>query len=360
VTNGSGWTPRWEVAAALPLLCMPAAVIARAQEARVAAFCLAVAALVPVAGYLGRATTQIALRSNATTAAIVSAALGNAVELVICARLLLGDEPDAPALVKASIVGSLVTNLLLLVGASMIAGGLKYTEQRFNPLAAGVSASLLFIAVAGVSLPALYGRLVDPTRVPVLSRAVSVVLALVYVASIVFSAFTHRHLFDTTDETREVETAVWSPRRSILIVFGSVLAAAFMADVIESTVRDAGRALSLSPTFVGVIVLGFVTNVAENLAAIGYARRNLIDLSFQVGTSAGSQILLFVVPILVLIAAASGRDFALDFSPFEVVCMVLPVLIMNLLATDGRCNWLEGIQLVGLYLLIGVTFYFVP
>jgi len=321
-------------------------------------FLLAIAGMIPLAGFLGRATQEIAVRSTPALGALMAATFGNAVELLISPRLLLGGSPDGPQVVRASIVGSLVTNLLLLIGLSMVAGGLKYREQRFNQTAAGVSASLLIIAFAGVSIPTVFGTFVSTAPVGVLSRAVSIILALVYVAGILFTVLTHRHLFDAVDELRGTRRAEWSVKKSLAVLVLTTLTVAYLGGVVERTLDGAGRQLGLSKTFVGVIVLGVVTNVAENLSAIAYARRNLIDLSIQIGTSSTIQINLFVVPILVFIGYAAGRPFDLQFSLFELSAMLLSVMIINHLATDGVCNWLEGLLLIALYAIIATAFYF--
>jgi Ca2+:H+ antiporter len=322
-------------------------------------FLLAVVGMIPLAGFMGRATQEIATRSTPALGALVNATFGNAIELVISAQLLLGaHNPDAAHIVRGSLVGSLLTNLLLLIGLSMFAGGLKYREQKFNQTAAGVSSSLLIIAFAGVSVPTMFGNFVGLGPVGALSRIVSVILALVYVGGLVFTLLTHRHLFDTVDELRGKRRAEWPVKKALAVLVATTLAVAFLGGIVERTLDGAGRELGLSKTFVGVIVLGVITNVAENLSAISYARRNMMDLSFQIGTSSTIQINLFVIPILVFIGYAAGRPFDLQFTLFELSAMLLPVMIINHLATDGTCNWLEGLQLIALYAIIATAFYF--
>jgi Ca2+:H+ antiporter len=321
-------------------------------------FGLAVLGMIPLAGFLGRATQEISVRSTPALGALINATFGNAVELLIAARLLLGGQPDGARVVRGSIVGSLVTNLLLLIGLSMFAGGLKYREQRFNQTAAGVSASLLIIAFAGVSVPTIFGTFVGPLHVGTLSSVVSVILALVYLGGLLFTLLTHRHLFDTVDDMRGVRRPEWSMGKAALVLLGTALAVALLAGVVERTLDGAGRELGLSKTFVGVIVIGAISNVAENLSAIAYARRNQIDMSIQIGASSTIQINLFVVPILVLIGALAGRPFDLQFTLFELCVMLLSVMIINHLATDGVCNWLEGLELVALYAIIATAFFF--
>jgi Ca2+:H+ antiporter len=335
-----------------------AAVSERAGWPMSASFLLAIAGMIPLAGFMGRATQDIAVRSTPAVGALVAATFGNAVELLIGARLLLGSSPDAPHIVRGSIVGSLVTNLLLLIGLSMFTGGLRYREQRFNQTAAGVSASLLILSFAGVAVPSVFGTFSSPVHVGTLSRVVSVILAIVYVAGIVFTVRTHRHLFDTVDEFRETRRPEWSVTKAIVVLLLATLTVAFLGGVVERTIDDAGRQLGLSKVFVGVIVIGAVTNVAENLSAVAYARKNMIDLSIQIGASSTIQINLFVVPILVLLAALAGRPFDLQFTPFELAAMLLPVMIINHLATDGVCNWLEGLLLIALYAILATAFYF--
>jgi Ca2+:H+ antiporter len=341
------------------LLTVPLASVAeRSGWPTSVSFLLAVAGMVPLAGFLGRATREIAIRSTPALGALMAATFGNAVELLISIRFLLGSNPDAPQIVRGSIVGSLVTNLLLLIGLSMFAGGLKYREQKFNQTAAGVSASLLIIAFAGVSIPTVFATFAGPGPVGTLSRVVSVILALVYVAGLVFTIRTHRHLFDAVDELRGLRRSEWSIKKSVAVLLVTTLAVAFLGGVLERTIEGAGRQLGLSRVFVGVIVLGVLTNVAENLSAVAYARQNMIDLSIQIGTSSTIQINLFVVPILVLVGAAMGRPLDLHFTLFELAAMLLPVMIINHLSTDGVCNWLEGLLLVALYAIIATAFFF--
>src|ERR1043166_2735335 len=222
-------------------------------------FVLAIVGMVPLAGFMGRATQEIALRSTPALGALVNATFGNAVELLISAQLLLGaHNPDAPKIVRGSIVGSLVTNLPLLICLSMFSGGLKYREQRFNQTAAGVSSSLPIIAFAGISIPTVFGTFVGTGPVLVLSRVVSIILALVYVAGLIFTLLTHRHLFDAVDEMKGARRTEWTVKKAVVVLFAATLAVAFLGWIVERTLDSAGRDLGLSKTFVGVIVLGLI------------------------------------------------------------------------------------------------------
>ncbi len=355
--TGGPWGTR--VFLALLLLGPLTFVLERTGASASVLFVTAVLATVPLAGFLGRATEEIALRSSPTMGGFLNATLGNAIELSIAARLLTGSNPQGADIVRGSIVGSLVTNLLLLVGLSAFAGGLKFKEQRFNPAAAGVSSSLLIIAFAGLSIPTIYFHFVTKENLGPLSYGVSGILAALYAAGVVFTFMTHRHLFDATEDLAKCRAPEWSLARSIAVLAAVLLAVGWLTGVLERTIEDAGRGLHLTKPFVGVIVIGVITNVAENLSAIRYARRNMIDLSMQIGLSSAIQIVLFVVPVLVLIGAISGHPFEIHFTLFELACMLLPVMITNHMAADGVCNWLEGLQLIALYAIIGVAFFFV-
>jgi len=345
---------------ALLVLAPATAVLERAGARGSILFVTAVLAMVPLAGFLGRVTEEIAIRSTPALGGFLNATFGNAIELLIAARLLLGRDPDAANVVRGSIVGSLVTNLLLLVGLSAFAGGLKYKDQRFNAVAAGVSSSLLIIAFAGMSIPTMFHHFVNSREhLEPLSFGVSGILAVLYLSGVLFTFITHRHLFDAAEELHKHRKPSWSLARSALVLAAALLVVAYLAGVLERTLADAGRDLGLTKTFVGVIVIGVVTNVAENLSAIRYARRDMLDLSMQIGLSSAIQIVLFVVPILVLVGAVSGHPFTIHFTLFELACMLLPVMITNHLAADGQCNWFEGLELVALYAIIGTAFYFV-
>ena len=355
--TGGPWGTR--LLFALLLLAPLTLVLERTGARGSTLFLTAVLALVPLAGFLGRATEEIAVRSNPALGGLLNATFGNAIELLIAARLLLGKDPQAADVVRGSIVGSLVTNLLLLIGLSAFAGGLKYKEQRFNAVAAGVSSSLLIIAFAGMSIPAIFHQFVSHEHLEPLSYGVSGILAVLYVSGVLFTFITHRHLFDAADELQKHRAPRWSLARSIAVLAGTLLVVAYLAGILERTLEDAGQELHLTKTFVGVIVIGVITNVAENLSAIRYARKDMLDLSMQIGMSSAIQVVLFVVPVLVFMGAATGHPFTITFSLFELACMLLPVMITNHLAADGQCNWLEGLQLMALYAIIGTAFYFV-
>lgn len=328
-------------------------------------FVTSILALVPIARYLGKATEQISIQTNNTIGALLNATFGNIIELIIA---ILAISRGYFELVQASIVGSIMGNILLLVGLSIFFGGLKFTEQRFNKQAAGVSSTMLIIAIVGLSVPTLFAYLPiigssqpKVESILILSLLLSGILALVYIAGLLFTLFTHKHLFDITDEyTEEHIKSEWTRRFAAIVLFVFTIFAALESEFLISTVSHASESIGLSQTFIGIVIVAIITNVAEKSAAVTMALRNKISLSIEIGTSSAIQIALFVVPILVFVSTfIMHKPFTVLFSFFQIIAMIFAVMIVNYLSSDGRCNWLEGLQLVSVYLILAVAFYFV-
>jgi len=320
-------------------------------------FITSIIALVSLARIIGFATREIALQTNPTVAGLVSATFGNVIELIIA---ILALAEGLIRVVQASIIGSILGNLLFLIGLSVFFGGLKYKQQRFNKHAVGVSATMLIIAVVGLVIPTMYA-LSNPgnPRIPVLSDAVAIILAVVYIAGLIFSLFTHRDLFDTTDEIRATKyRPVISKKTAALILIIATIVVAFESELLVKSIEHAAVNIGLTQTFIGVIFIAIATNVAEKISAINFARENKLDLSIEIGLSSAIQIALFVVPILVLVSEIFHFGFTLVFSLFEVISIVLAVMIINYLSADGICNWLEGAQLLTVYIIIATAFFF--
>jgi Ca2+:H+ antiporter len=320
-------------------------------------FITSILALIALARIIGFATKEIALQANANIAGLVSATFGNIIELIIA---ILALSRGMIRVVQASIIGSIIGNILFLIGLSIFFGGLKYKHQKFNKQAVSVSSTMLIIAVVGLTIPSMYG-LTNPNaaHLSVLSDAVAVVLALVYIAGLVFTLFTHRDLFDATDEIRATKhKPILTKKAAFWVLFIATIVVAVESELLVSSIEEATMSLGLTQTFIGVVVIAIATNVAEKISAINFARENKIDLSIEVGLSSAIQIALFVVPILVLISEIFNFGFNLVFSLFEVISVVLAVLIVNHLAGDGTCNWLEGAQLLTVYLIIATAFFF--
>lgn len=328
-------------------------------------FVTSILALVSIARYLGKATEQISIQTNNTIGALLNATFGNIIELIIA---ILAISRGYFELVQASIVGSIMGNILLLVGLSIFFGGLKFTEQKFNKQAAGVSSTMLIISVVGLSVPTLFAYL--PTMgssqprvesILTLSLLLSGILALVYIAGLLFTLFTHKHLFDITDEYAEEHIKPeWTRRFASIVLFVFTLFAAIESEFLISTVSHVSESIGLSQTFIGIVIVAIITNIAEKSAAITMALKNKISLSIEIGTSSAIQIALFVVPILVFVSTfILHKPFMVLFSFFQIIAMIFAVMIVNYLSSDGRCNWLEGLQLVSVYLILAVAFYFV-
>ena len=322
-------------------------------------FGLSAVALVPISRLLGRATTDLSLRANDTVAGLLNATFGNLIELAIAGLAL---HRGLVTVVKASIVGSIMGNILLLMGLSMFAGGLRFRDQLFNRAAAGVSSTMLIIAVAGLTVPTIVALGVPGSagEIPRLSAMVSVVLASTYVCGLLFAFRTHRHLFDVTDELKDArEQPRWSLGRALGILAGATVLAGIEAELLVSVIEPAGQALGLSQTFIGVVIVAIATNIAEKSNAVGYALADNVNLSIEIGTSSAIQVALFVAPLLVLIGALVGTPFTLEFTMLEIAAMLFAVMIVNYLSADGRCNWLEGVQLLAVYLVFAAAFFLV-
>lgn len=321
-------------------------------------FIVTILAILPLAVLMGFTTKQISLQTNPTIGGIVSATFGNIIELIIA---ILALRQGLVEVVKGSIIGSIIGNILLLIGLSIMVGGFKYKHQRFNKEAIGVSSTMLIIVVVGLVLPTVYSY-INPNglHLQILSYIVAIIMAITYFAGLIFSLKTHRDLFDASDEIKATkEKPMISVKFASIILVITTFIAAFEAEILVRTIKDSAISLGMTELFVGVVVIAIVTNIAEKSAAIGFALENKLDLAFEIGLSSAIQIALFVIPVLVMISYFFGYGFTLVFSTFEIISIILAVVIINHLAADGRCNWLEGAQLIAVYLLIAITFFFI-
>lgn len=326
-------------------------------DSKVLTFITAILSLIPIAAIMGYTTKQISLQTNPTIGGLVSATFGNLIELIIAVMAL---KRGLVELVRGSIVGSIIGNILLLIGLSILFGGFKYKHQRFNKEAIGVSSTMLIIAFVGIVIPSVFSYLLPgETRIRLFSDLVAGIMALIYIAGLIFSLKTHRDLFDASDEiraTREVPTLTIKFASLVLLV--TTLVAAVESEFLLGAIEGAMLHLGMTETFIGIVLIAIITNVAEKSTAITFALQNKLDLALEIGLSSAIQIALFVVPILVFISHLFGFGFFLSFSAFEIVAIILAVLIINNLAADGRCNWLEGAQLISVYLIIAIAFFF--
>jgi len=327
-------------------------------------------AIIPLAGLLGEATEHLADHVGPGIGGLLNATFGNAAELIIA---IFAVQAGFYGVVKASIAGSIIGNLLLVLGASMIAGGLKRETQSFNPIAAGMSSTLLLLSTAGLVVPALFYYLLSAHGVPGdeiarldrdVSLDVAIVLFVTYALSLVFSLQTHKHLYDTTSYGQEGAVAaehVWSLRKSSIILAVSTLFVAIMSEYLVHSVEEATASWDMTEVFVGVIIVAIVGNAAEHSAAILMARKDKMDIAVTIAIGSSTQVALLLAPVLVFLSYLIGPEpMDLVFTPLEVLAVVLSAVLVNFVALDGKSHWMEGVQLLALYLVLGIAFYFLP
>ena len=326
--------------------------------------------VVPTAALMGKATEELAARSGPGIGGFLNVTFGNAPELII-ALFALG--AGLHEVVKASLVGSILGNVLLVMGASMLAGGLGRDRQEFEPRAASAQALLLLLATVALIMPAIYalvgaGGLPDATDravaygapLPALSVGVAVVLLLSYGAGLVFSLKTHRDLFNPAHDDEEEGGEPWSVRRSVLMLALAGVAVGVMSEILVGSIVEASATIGLSPFFVGVIVVAIVGNAAEHWVSVYFAMRDKIDMSINIAIGSAAQIALFVAPVLVLSSFAVGPfPMALVFNGFEIGAIFLAVFIAQEITQRGDTTWFEGVQLLAVYAVLGLTFFFV-
>jgi Ca2+:H+ antiporter len=343
----------------LVAVMVPAAVIARLADATTPTFVLSALAVVPLAGILGDATEELSIHAGPRVGGLLNATFGNAAELIIGLLLVAKGEL---AVVEASITGSILGNLLLVLGASFLAGGLRRKELRFSAAAATTLVASMTIAVAGLLMPTLYTRTANASefRQEAVSILVAAVLVLIYAASLVFSLITHTDVFRPTpdDQAAEVEQATWSVRRSLasLAVAGALVGV--MSELLVGALEPTVASWGLSKIWVGLILVPIVGNAAEHSTAVMLALKGKVDIAIDIAVGSSAQIALLVGPLLVFAGALFGHHLHMVVSPFEVAAIALSVAVVALLVLDGKTNWLEGVQLVGLYGIIAVAAFF--
>jgi Ca2+:H+ antiporter len=333
-------------------------------------FITASISIIPLASWMGLATEEIAVVVGPTLGGLLNATFGNATELIIA---LIALNAGLIEVVKASLTGSIIGNLLLVMGLSMLLGGLRFKEQTFPPIVARVNASLMNLAVISILLPtALHfsSQAIQSAQIQNFSIAVSIILIAVYGLTLLFSMKTHSYLYDVGIASNEEDVAPTThspthPHRPDPKLWTGVLLAATVAVAIESellvgSLEVATEQLGLTPLFTGVILLPIIGNAAEHATAVTVAMKNKMDLSVSVAVGSSLQIALFVAPALVLAGWAMGQPMNLDFNLFELVAVAVSVLIANSISSDGKSNWLEGMLLLAAYVVLGLAFYFHP
>lgn len=365
------------------LVLVPVAILLRfvpALENPTALFIVSCVAIIPLAGWMGRATEHLAEHLGQGIGGLLNATFGNAAELIIA---LFALSKGLQGVVKASITGSIIGNILLVLGLSFVAGGVKFSKQVFNRTAASISATALTLGAIALLIPTVFHQVAatvpvaaggwTPAKEQSLSLAIAIVLFLTYAMTLVFSLITHRQLFTGTEEGRgvledvgrerteaEEQGVAWSVKKSVIVL---VLATAFVALISEflvGAVEAARETLGLTEVFVGVIVVAIIGNAAEHSSAVLMAMRNKMDLSLGIALGSSLQIALFVAPVLIFASYLFGRPMNFEFTIPEVVAVLASIFIVEQISSDGESNWIEGVQLLSLYAILAILFYFLP
>jgi len=320
-------------------------------------FVTACLGVLPLAGYMGEATEHLAHRTGPTIGGLLNATFGNAAELIIAIVALRAGLVE---LVKASITGSILGNLLLILGLALIAGGSTRAELRFNRTSVGMSAGMLALSVGALVFPALYHS-VHPEAAARLSElhmseAVAAILIATYACSLLFTLRTHRSLFG--GEAHPMAGPVWTPGKALLVLAAATVGVAVESELLVHAVTEVTETLGLSTMFLGLIVIPIIGNAAEHAAAVMLSRKGQIDLGLQIALGSSTQIALLVAPILVFAGVLLGQEMNLVFQPFEVVALGLATIVTAIITLDGESHWFEGVQLLAVYAMVAVGAFF--
>lgn len=355
-SGAGGWGPLWRK---LLLLAVPAAMVLSYLHAPpVLVFIASALGVLPLAGFMGEATEHLAQKTGPTIGGLLNATFGNAAELIIAIVALRAGLVE---LVKASITGSILGNLLLILGLSLIAGGTKQTELRFNRTTAGMSSAMLALAVVGLVFPALFHSL-HPEQSAALaelriSELVSGILIVTYAFSLLFTLKTHRRLFG--GEPHPLEGPTWSVTKATIVLAVATVGVAFMSEILVHATEAVTATLGLSEMFLGLIIIPIIGNAAEHAAAVVVARKGQTDLALQIALGSSTQIALLVAPLLVFVGLVLGQNMNLVFSTFEVAALGLATLVAAILTLDGESHWFEGVQLLAVYGMVAVAAFFI-
>jgi len=365
------------------VICAPIALLLEFTHSEpLLIFIFAAIGLIPLAKLIGQSTEHLATHYGPTVASLLNVTFGNAAEIIIGIAAISAGLLD---LVKASIIGSIIGNILLVFGLSLIVGGLKQKEQFFNKENTGYQSSMLFLAIIGLAVPTILAATATEVghqgNIEFISVCVAFVLLGVYIASIIFTFVTHKHLFSITsvgreeknDDGRNHDSKIsqdldgrvqsndlhWNKKRSIILLGASLIGVVIVSEVLVSSVEVTIKKFGFSEMFVGAIIVGVVGNAAEHSSAIMLARKDKLDLSIGIAAGSGTQVAIFVVPILVIAGIVVNRHFDLVFTIYELAVVFLSAIILNLIAHDGKSNWFEGIMLTAVYIIVAVGFFFI-
>lgn len=349
----------------LMLIFVPIGVVLELAHAPAAwIFGIACLAIIPLAGWMGKATEHLAGHYGPGIGGLMNASFGNAAELIIAIMALRAGLIDV---VKASLTGSIIGNILLVLGLSFFMGGLKHKHQKFNATSAGLGSTLLLLSAVGLLVPAVFhmiagGTVGETERLHTLSRDIAIVLFIAYILSLVFQLITHQHLFK--GDGHEHHGPLWSKGKALGVLLAATALVALMSEFLIGSVAETAEAWGMTEVFVGVILVAIIGNAAEHSSAILMAMKNKMDLAITIAVGSGIQIALFVAPVLLFlsywIAPAETGPMNLVFTPFEVAAVVISVIVVESVSNDGESHWMEGILLLAVYVIIGMAFYFLP
>ena len=348
------------------LLAVPLTIYFQVQHNVEMTFLFSMIAIMPLAFLMGHATEEIALRAGENLGGLLNATFGNAVEIIIAslaiwtaAQAASGSETEILMLnlVQASLIGSILGNLLLVLGLALLWGGYNHRTQTFNQEALSMNGSLLLLAVLALIIPAAAAHTGADSDILDLSRYASLVLLAMYGLSLFFQFKTHSHLFDVSSEVEEKEEPKMTTRDAwILLILATVLVG-WMAEILVHSVDDAAKGWGLPTLFIGVILLPFFGNAAEHFTAVIVAGKDKMDLSLAIAIGSSVQIAVFVAPLMVLFAWVMGVNLSLEFGILETAATFMSVLVANFMLNDGKTNWLEGVMLLACYLILALSFF---
>jgi Ca2+:H+ antiporter len=319
-------------------------------------FAFSAIAIIPLAKFIGDATEDLAERSGPAVGGLLNATFGNATELILS---LFALNAGLVEVVKASITGSIIGNLLLVLGTSMLLGGLKREKQHFNETAAKAAGSMLVLATIALVVPALFSFTAGGSVVATnnLSILVALFMIVAYIAQLIFTLHTHKHLYQ---EEGRVLAPRWSVKKALGVLFISTIAASVMSELLVSAITPLVTGFGWTELFIGVVVVAIVGNIAEHFSAIKAAMKDRMDLALQISIGSATQIIMFVAPVLVLVSLFFPTPINLVFNLFELVAIIFSVFVTNAVVEDGQSNWLEGFQLLVAYVIMAVAFFLHP
>jgi Ca2+:H+ antiporter len=352
---------RFALPAMLSFIPIAIALAYFSPERHTAIFLTSVLAILPLAGYIGRATEALAEQLGGSIGGLLNATFGNAAELIIGALALREGLPD---LVKASITGSIIGNVLLVFGASALVGGLRYRTQRFDRTAAGLGTTMMLLSTIALIVPAVFHRLsrgVPNSPELKLDTEIAVVLFITYCLSLLFTLRTHRAPVAAPAATGKEAKPHQGKRRWILMLLGATAAVAVVSEIMVGSVEATARELGFTQLFVGVVIIALIGNAAEHYSAVVMAANNKMDAAIGIAVGSSTQIALFVAPALVFLSyVLAPEPMDLVFSVFELVAISLSVLSIAFIAHDGETHWMEGVQLLAVYMILALGFFFLP